>query len=547
MKQKLILSLFAAAAIGASAQSQGYKDGIEYYKAGQYDNAKTILNKTLDNSETNKSLALYYLGQVAFAQDDKQAAKDYFDKGIAADPNCGYNYVGLGAVDLLNGQTSQANDNFKKAQGLAKKDNELIVAIARAYYNADPVKYANEINKNLDKARKSSKYQEPAIYILEGDMLADNKEWGNAAGKYEMAITYDQENPEGYVKYANTYFNVNKDFAIGKLEELYNRTPNSALATRELAEKYYQGHYWNKAADLYGTYIQNPNHFPEDKARYSVLLYWGNKYEDSKRVANEILAKDPSNFLMQRMLFLNDAALDNNEAAAAEAKKFTENNPNGRFSTNDFTTYSDVLVKLGQDSLAMVQYEKAVALDPDNAELLNDISAAYTKAAQNNKKYYRKAADSYANYLSKVEEPSSNDLYDAARRYLNAAATFEAEDSVLRHEYAEKGLEYINKTIERATPNPSLYQFKARLYIAGNNNRPNQEAIDAYNEMVALLDQDPANKDPKTHMRELKMYREAAQFNYNFCGTVLKDKEKTAEAGNVFKAYNDLIEGTAAE
>ncbi len=225
MKQKLILSLFAAAAIGASAQSQGYKDGIEYYKAGQYDNAKTILNKTLDNSETNKSLALYYLGQVALAQDDKQAAKDYFDKGIAADPNCGYNYVGLGAVDLLNGQTSQANDNFKKAQGLAKKDNELIVAIARAYYNADPVKYANEINKNLDKARKSSKYQEPAIYILEGDMLADNKEWGNAAGKYEMAITYDQENPEGYVKYANTYFNVNKDFAIGKLEELYNRTP----------------------------------------------------------------------------------------------------------------------------------------------------------------------------------------------------------------------------------------------------------------------------------------------------------------------------------
>ena len=291
MKQKLILSLLASAALCASAQSQGYKDGIEYYKAGQYDNAKTILTKTMDQSGTDKSLALYYLGQVALAQDDKAAAKDYFEKGLAANPDCGYNYVGLGAIDLINGQDSQANDNFKKAQGLAKKDNELIVAIARAYYNADPVKYEKDITKYLDKARKSSKYTEPSIYILEGDMLADNKDWGTAAGKYEMAITYDQDNPEGYVKFANTYFNVNKEFAIEKLTELYNRAPNSALATRELAEKYYQGHYWGKAADLYGKYIQNPNHFPEDKARYSVLLYWGNKYDQSKQVANEILAQ----------------------------------------------------------------------------------------------------------------------------------------------------------------------------------------------------------------------------------------------------------------
>ena len=72
MKQKLILSLFAAAALAASAQSQGYKDGIEYYNAGQFENAKTILNNTLNNPGTDKSLALYFLGQIALAQDDKR-------------------------------------------------------------------------------------------------------------------------------------------------------------------------------------------------------------------------------------------------------------------------------------------------------------------------------------------------------------------------------------------------------------------------------------------------------------------------------------------
>lgn len=545
MKQKLILSLLAAASLSAMAQSQGYKDGIEYYNASQYDNAKTILNNTMDNADTDKSLSLYYLGQIALEQNDKAAAKDYFDKGIAANPECAYNYLGLGALDLINGQESAANDNFKKAQGLAKKDNKLVVAIARAYYNADPVKYEKDINKYLDKARKSSKYEEPAIYILEGDMLADQKDWGSAAGKYEMAITKDQDNPEGYVKFANTYFNVNKDLAIGKLEDFYNRAPNSALAARELAEKYYQGHYWGKAADLYGKYIQNPNHFPEDKARYSVLLYWGNKYDQSKQVANEILAKDPSNFLMQRMIFLNDAALGNNETAAAEAKSFFDGNPNGRFTSNDYITYSDVLAELGQDSLAVIQYEKAVTTEPDNIELLSGLSAVYTKAGAKNNKYYGKAADTFATYLSKLEDPTSNDYFDAARRFLNAAATSAAEDSVLRQEYAAKGIDYINKTIERATPNPTLYQFKARLYIAGNNNHPNQEAIDTYKEMVALLDQDPANKDPKNPSNKLKQYIEAAQFDYVFCGTVLKDKEKTAEAGKLFKELSDLLNGTA--
>jgi len=110
---------------------------------------------------------------------------------------------------------------------------------------------------------------------------------------YEMAISYDNANPEGYVKYANNYFNVNPQFSIAKLEEFLSVAPNSALGQRELAEKYYEANFWNKAAEQYGRYIQNPNHFPEDKARYSVLLYYGEKYPESLRIANEILAQDP--------------------------------------------------------------------------------------------------------------------------------------------------------------------------------------------------------------------------------------------------------------
>lgn len=540
MKIKFLLSLLVASALTAGAQSQGYKDGIEFYKAGQYDNAKTILNRTINEPSTDQSLAYYYLGQVNLAQNDKAAAKAAFEKGVSLNPECGYNYVGLGALDLLAGNTSAAQDNFKKAQGLAKKDAELTTAIARAYYNANPVKYAKEIQKNIDKARKDSKLKEPAIYILEGDMKYDAQDFGGAAAQYEQAITFDPKNPEGYVKYANAYFRVNPKFSIEKLEQLNTELPTSALAQRELAEKYYEANYWNKAADLYGKYIQNPNHFPEDKARYSVLLYYGKKYDESLAVANEILAQDPANFLMQRLRFLNLADLKNYTAADQAAKDFFTKNVGKTFTTNDFTTYADVLQNLGQDSLAVVQYELAVANDPDNADLLNEISTVYTKAKQ-----YPKAADAYALYLSKIEEPSSNDLYAAAGRYLNAAATA-GDNAELRAETATKGLEYIGKAIAEAQPNALLYQRKARLHIAGNNNQPNQESVDSYAQMTELLNQDPANMDPTNKDNKLNMYKEAYQFSYVFYGNVAHDKDKAAEIAEKLKAVNALLNPTPA-
>jgi tetratricopeptide (TPR) repeat protein len=536
MKVKFLLSLLVAGTLAAGAQSQGYKDGIEYYKAGQYDNAKTILERTINDSSTDKSLAQYYLGQVALQKGDKATAKACFEKGIAANADCAYNYVGLGALDLLNGNATQAQDNFKKAQSLAKKDNELTVSIARSYYNADPVKYSKEITKYIDKARKDSKNQEASIYIFEGDRLFDQASYGDAAAQYEQAINFDNNSPEGYVKYANAYFNVNQNFAIQKLEELNQLQPNSALAQRELAEKYYEGNHWNKASDKYGEYIKNPNHFPEDKSRYSVLLYYGEKYQQSLDVANEYLSQDPSNFLMQRLRFLDQAALKDYTNAQQSAESFFKNNPNGRFTSNDYTTYAEVLTNLGQDSLAVVQYEIAAQRDPENANLLKELSAKYS-----DNKDYVKAAETYDAYLKLQENPSLNDYLGMTGRYLNAAATCK-DDATQRVAMADRGLEYIDKVIERAEPQASLYQRKARLYIARNGNQPDQNAIDTYKKMFELLDQDPANANPSNPNNQLSLYKEGYTFAYLYYGNIAKDKDKASYYNEKMAHVTSLLE-----
>ena len=82
MKLKFLFSFCLAATLSASAQ-QGYLDGIEYFKADQFDNAKEILERNLNNPSTDKALAYYYLGEIALHDKDYTTAKADFDKGLA--------------------------------------------------------------------------------------------------------------------------------------------------------------------------------------------------------------------------------------------------------------------------------------------------------------------------------------------------------------------------------------------------------------------------------------------------------------------------------
>ena len=61
---KLFFSLFLAAG-SFTAFAASYTDGIEYFKAGQPDRAKILLERTLDDAGTNKAESYYYLGEIA--------------------------------------------------------------------------------------------------------------------------------------------------------------------------------------------------------------------------------------------------------------------------------------------------------------------------------------------------------------------------------------------------------------------------------------------------------------------------------------------------
>ena len=479
MKFKLFAILLLGGALVSNAQ--GYKDGIEYFKVGKIDNAKELLDKNLNDPTTVKSEAYCYLGHIEAAKGNTAGAKEYYNKGVAADANNAFNYIALGALDLKAGNADAAEDQFKMAQKVDKKNAAVYAAIARAYYEADPVAYAKELGKNIEKARKTNK-QDPTVYILEGDMKAAEKDYGGAAGQYELAFTFDPKNEEAYVKYANTYFHVNPQMATAKLEELLVKTPNSALAQRELAEKYYELDLGSQAAEQYGKYIQNPNHFKQDEIRYVQLLFFGGKYDQSFDLAKSIRAAMPAgdkdHFYMCRMQLYNKVALEQwAEAEAFGAELFGLNIPGTEYTAKDFVDYATALKNVGKTAESVAEYEKAVAYNPNNIDLIRDLvdvyeqNENYAKAAE----YYQKIVDS--------PECKANDLYLMSTKYFNVAAT--TQDEALKASSLEGARKYAALANEKVPGNYRIVQQQAKVEnLAGNT----AEAVKFYNATIAILD-----------------------------------------------------------
>lgn len=493
MKIKLVLSLFMGAALGMSAQ--GFKDGVEYYRADQPEEAMIILTNTLNDPTTDQSTAYYYLGQIALNGGDQAKAKDYFDKGIAANPDNGWNYVGLGSLALAQGNQSQAKDYFKTAKSKAKKNSDLLTEIARAYFIADPVKYNEEIDKSLADAKKAQK-NAPAPFILEGDRLAKTNV-GEAAGMYEMAAQFDKslDHPEAYVKYARTYFPVNPEYAIQKLQDLLQQQPNSALAQRELAEKYYDNNQLTRAAEQYEKYIENPNSFKKDKQRLVGLLFFAKRYNDSYNMASELLADDPANFYMQRLQFYNKKAMGEQDAAKASAEKLFAN-PKAELNSQDYIQYGELLQDLGADTLAVESYEKAVTLSPEKTSLLKDLSGAYSSA-----KMYDKAADAMAKFIdTEGDNANPNDVLALARRYQNLAISYMETDTVASVAAADKALATIEKVIARIPDNPLVLNTKSDILRVKALGNVTPDVVAADETTLAVLDSDPANLEKRKNI-----------------------------------------------
>lgn len=499
MKIRLILSA-ALTACALTGMAQTHLEGEEYYKADQLANAKELLLRNLNNAGTDKAISDYYLGLIALDGGDKADAAKWFNDGIAANPAYGFNYVGLGAIDLKNGDKAAAEKQFKMAESQTKKSADLQVAIARAYYEADPAAYAKDIEKRIEKARKIN-MNAASLYIFEGDVKKDNKDIGGAAAKYEMAANTNKDATEAYVKYAKLYTMVNQQFGIDMLSQLLKQSPNSALAQRELANAYYNAKQYDKAAAEYQKYVNNPNHFKQDEDRYAFLLFYGGKFKEGYDYSSRLLQANPDNFTAQRYQFMNGAQLPELAEqllpmAEALYAKHKANPDKNKFAAIDYTLISSELQNAGRPEEAIAVLKEGIAEMPDNASFSKTLAAIYVDSSD-----LASAADAYHDYLAKTEDPGYNDfVQQAIYAYYGGAQNIE-KDPATSAKYMQMSTEYATKASEMAPNQYKPVKILGDIAIAQNPETIKTVAQPIYLKAVELLE---ASQDPSRYKADAK-------------------------------------------
>lgn len=428
--------MLACASISC-ALAQTHVEGEEYYKADKLTDARDLLQRSLNNPATDKAVSDYYLGMIALEDDNSAEAAKYFNQGKQQNPQYPYNYVGEGLLALIKGDVKGAENLFKEAQKLVKKDASLEVAIARAYDYVDPVKYEKQILKSLDKARKYD-MANPDIYVFEGDVAKRNGDPGQAGAMYEMAVNNDKNATYAYVKYANLFQMVNQQYGVAMLKQLLNVNPNSALGQRQLADTYYNQKEFLKAAEQYGKYVKNPSHFKRDESRYIYLLYYAGDNQTGYDYASELLKADPKNFTAKQYQYwhaLELPALSKDIVGLADGVvALAATDP----SKNKITEYTYGLLantynKAGEKEKAEKVIADGLKAYPNNTDLYKTLGLLLIDKGD-----YTGAADAYATFVEKGK-PSFNDLKqcgvieyyagrtnmdkkDIAAKYLKAAA-----------------------------------------------------------------------------------------------------------------------------
>ena len=101
--------------------------------AEQYEKAKSALKSILQAKPSNGKAA-FLLGTIYLKQNTEDSAKLYFDKGVAATEGAKFNTIGLGHLDLNNGNVSAAKSKFDAVTGsIKKKDFEEYIYIGSIY------------------------------------------------------------------------------------------------------------------------------------------------------------------------------------------------------------------------------------------------------------------------------------------------------------------------------------------------------------------------------------------------------------------------------
>lgn len=544
MKKTILLSAIAFTGIlnAQTLQEAVVKIDNERFSAAASD------FRALITKDPTKGENYFYFGENFFKKGDADSAHIFYSKGAEANATYPLNYVGLGKLLLSKGNVADAKTQFYKAAALgANKNAELFRKIAEAWLATDS-KNADEAILQINNAIKLEPKNAENYIILGDAQLEKNPTDGSGPIKsYKMATTLNPKSVKGILREGKLYQRGrNYQLALDKYKEAIAIDPTYAPAHRAIAEVYSLAGQPAKAIESWKKYLELNN---SDEARYKFMsdLFLNKQYLDATTEYEGLLKQNFKSVYTHRLAgysYYENGKGDTviyRKGINAINKFFEFAGPNFKYLYGDYKYRGLLLAKLGKDSLAVLEMEKAIALDPAaSGELNTAIADIYMKA-----KKYDKVVKAFERKMNgDVKNLIANDFFTMGRAHFylggnvlkEAALIKDAKQRTKKEDEAKPFFISADSAFSQLTrlsdkwPTGYFWRGKANSYLDPTS----EKGLAKHHFEKALSTLKPEEKTAPTYKNNVI---EALEYLAGYYTSVAKDK---AKADEYWKAVQEL-------
>jgi tetratricopeptide (TPR) repeat protein len=396
MKNSLLLLLFLGISV-LNGWGQPYeKQGSFYLCELQYGKAKAWFQAVLKNSPENET-ALVGLGDSYLGLNKVDSAKMLFQKASSLNPKNPFALAGMGKVALVNNDRNAESDYFDRARRADKTNPEVYCAIAEGCINRSRQDTTTALLFIYQGLNINQKYSN--LHLATGNLETLKKNYGLAANAYDRAIFFDSKS---YIAYRNRgyidYLSRSYQDALKAYNKSIEILPEQILIYKYLGDLYYSAGRYSEAEKAYQTYLARAEITTDDKERYAITLFFNKKYNEAASLLEQVLAVNHDESVLLRIRgYIAYETGDFQKGLEYMNNFFALHHPKKLIST-DYSYYAKILQKIGKDTLAIENFEKALTLDPAKTDLYDDLAnlAAKNKMHKEAAGYYKKMLDSGA-------------------------------------------------------------------------------------------------------------------------------------------------------
>jgi tetratricopeptide (TPR) repeat protein len=466
--------------LACSAMGQSIEEAKQHLYHDRLQSAEQVLQQVLSQDKE----AYYWLTEVYLEDNKVDKAKSLLNSNsdiLSAHP---LNKVAYGSVLLAENKTAEAKAQFDAALKDANRKTE--EAVLKAIARAQVENKAGDANMalNLISQIKEKNLDAEAI-TLRGDAYRKLNQGSEAAKAYMEALVKDE-------KYAQAAYNLGKIYLTQQNSDMFLKYFNQSIAADpKFAAAYYELYYYyyfrdvNKAKEYLDLYIANTDPSMEHQYMKMDLMYASAKYDEAISGANAILEKEGESAkprLYKLLAYSYDAKGDSARAFEMLNTYFSRE-IDSNLVAKDYDLQAKLYKKMDQDSLAVLAWEKAVAMDTVENYKLEYMQQMAQLFKENDDR------SSEAKWLGKIfetkKDPNNLDLYNwglahyAASEFTQADSVFgkyteKYPDQVYGYYWRAKSLAQIDTTMEQGL---AINDYKKVAEIAATDKEKNKSLL----------------------------------------------------------------------